>query len=304
MRKWQKIVALAFGTAALSGCIPGKASRAGSESLKFAYNMSSDDVEASRRRANMLQSYLERALKMRVDMVIGTSYGSTVEAMRAKRIDAATLGPMAYLLAAQKAGAEAIAMPGTKSGGPGTYESSIIVRQDSPIRTIDELLDHAEKYSFAFVDPASTSGHLIPRAYLEGRDFHPEKRFRKVHFANDHITAAYTVLGGKVDAGTMMPNMVRILESKGKIKTGELRYLWVSAKIPQSPLAIRKDLPADLKERVRAAFLGLADADPVLAKEMQVTTQHPDFCYFPATDATYDELRKIAKGQKTMRVLE
>jgi phosphonate transport system substrate-binding protein len=178
------------------------------------------------------------------------------------------------------------------------------VRGDSPIKTIDELLASAEKYTFAFVDPGSTSGHLIPRAYMEGRDFNPEKRFRKIHYANDHLTTAYTVLGKKVDAGAMMPNIVRILESKGKIKPGELRYLWVSSKIPQSPVVVRKDIPQEIKDRIRAAFLGLADADPVLAKEMQVTTQYPDFCYYPASDATYDELRKIARSQTTMRLVE
>jgi phosphonate transport system substrate-binding protein len=304
MHKTWVALAVFSGSIVLSGCMPGNASKVGSNTLRFAYNISSDDMEASKRRISLLQAYLERALKMKVDMVVGTTYGSTVEAMRAKRIDAATLGPMAYLLAAQKAGAEAIAMPGTRSGGPGTYESSIVVRAGSPIQSIDELLTHAEKYTFAFVDPASTSGHLIPRAYLEGRDFSPEKRFRKVHFANDHLTAAYTVLGSKVDAGAMMPNVVRIMESKGKIKAGDLRFLWVSEKIPQSPLAVRKDLPVEWKERIRAAFLGLADADPVLAREMQVTTNYPDFCYYPATDATYDGLRQIARSQKTMRVLE
>lgn len=304
MRRLGLTLAVFSGIVALSSCMPGNASKVGANTLRFAYNISSDDMEASRHRINLLHTYLERTLKMKVDMVVGTSYGSTVEAMRAKRIDAATLGPMAYLLAAQKAGAEAIAMPGTKSGGPGTYESSIVVRAGSPLRTIDDLLTHAEKYTFAFVDPASTSGHLIPRAYLEGRHFAPERRFRKVHFANDHLTAAYTVLGGKVDAGALMPNVVRILESKGKIRRGDLRFLWVSDKIPQSPLAVRKDLPAEWKERIRAAFLGLADADPLLAKEMQVTTNYPDFCYYPATDATYDGLRQIARNQKTMRLLE
>lgn len=300
----RKYAAIAVIFAFLSGCTTGKASKQDFNTLKFAYNVNSDDVDASKRRLKMLHTYLEKALQVKVEMIMGTSYSSTVEAMRAKRIDAGTMGPMAYLLASQKAGAEAIAMPGTKSGGPGTYESAIVVRKDSPIKTLDELLEHAEKYSFSFVDPASTSGHLIPRAYLEIKNFNPEKRFRKLHFTNDHLTAAYTVLGGKVDAGAMMPNIIRIMETKGKIKKGDLRFLWISNKIPQSPVTVRKDLPQDIKDRIRAAFIALADADPALAKEMQVTTQHPDYCFYPATDATYDELRKIARSQTTMRLVE
>lgn len=294
------IAALALAT--LAGCGVGGGSK--QETLKFAYNTSSDDMEASKKRISLLQAYLEKALKMKVDMVVGTSYSSTIEAMRAKRVDAATMGPMSYLLAAQKANAEAIAIPGTKSGGPGTYQSAIVVRGDSPVQTIDELLDHAEKYTFSFVDPSSTSGHLIPRAYLEGRDFNPEKRFRKVHFANDHLTTAYTIIGKKVDAGAMMPSLIQILESKGKIKRGELKVLWESNKIPMSPLSVRKDLAPELKDRIRAAFIAIADVDPVLAKEMQITTQYTDFCYYPANDGMYDDLRKIARSQTKMRLID
>ena len=288
----------ALALAMLSGCGASK-----QETLRFSYSTSSDDPGASKKRIRLLREYLEKTLQVKVEMVVGTSYASTVEAMRAKRIDAANLGPMAYLLAAQNANAEAIAIPGTTSGGPGTYESAIVVRADSPIKTIDELLNNAEKYTFSFVDPASTSGHLIPRQYLEGRGVIPEKRFRKLHFTSDHPTAMYTILGKKVDAGAMMPNVIRISEAKGKIKAGSLRVLWTSSKIPQSPLAVRKDLPQDLKDRLRAAFLAIADADPALANEMQVTTQYPDFRYFAATDANFEELRKIANSQTTMRLL-
>lgn len=294
------IVAAAVSLAA--GCSARKADAP--ERLRFSYNVSSDDMEASKRRMTLLRAYLEKSLGMKVEMVTGTLYSSTVEAMRAKRIDAATMGPMAYLLASQTAGGEAIAIPGTTSGGPGTYESAIFVRGDSPVKAIDDLLGNAEKYTFSFVDPSSTSGHLIPRAYLEGRGFDAEKRFKKVHFSHDHLTAAYTVLGKKVDAGAFMPGVVRVMETKGKIKPGELRALWTSSQIPQSPLVVRKDLSQQTKDRLRAAFLAIADTDPVLAREMQVTTQHADFRYFPATDATYDELRKLARGQKAMRVIE
>lgn len=304
MRNVLPLALAALAVLSSSGCMTSSASRQDAPVLKFAYNVSSDDVESSKRRVALLHAYLEKSLGMRVEMIFGTTYGSTVEAMRAKRIDAGTMGPMAYLLAAKTANAEAVAIPGTKSGGPGTYESSIAVHRDSPIQTIDQLLENAAKYTFSFVDPASTSGHLIPRAYLEGRDFHAEKRFRKVHFTHDHLTGAYTILGGKVDAGAIMPNIVRVMEKRGQIKTGDIRFLWVSNKIPQSPLAVRKDLPTALKERIRTAFLAIADTDPVLAKEMQVTTAHPDFCYYPATDAMYDELRQIARSQSTMRVFE
>ncbi len=101
-----------------------------------------------------------------------------------------------------------------------------------------------------------------------------------------------------------MPSLIQVLESKGKIKRGELRVLWESNKIPMSPLSVRKDLAPELKDRIRAAFIAIADVDPVLAKEMQITTQYTDFCYYPANDGMYDDLRKIARSQTKMRLID
>jgi len=37
--------------------------------------------------------------------------------------------------------------------------------------------------TFAFVDPASTSGHLFPRAFLKKNGIDPEKDFKSMVFA-------------------------------------------------------------------------------------------------------------------------
>ncbi len=272
--------------------------------LRFAYNPSTDDVETSLKRYRRLQQYLEKELAMPVELTQASGYSSTIEAMRARKVDCATMGPMSYLIAAQRAGAEAIVLPGTTSKGPGTYQSCIIVRGDSPVKSLEELLAHGKKVTFAFVDPASTSGHLIPRAFLESKGIDPETAFRKVHFSNSHLTTLYTVLGGKVDAAATMPSMIEALIARGKLKRGDVRLLWQSPPIPQSPVVMRKDLPAGFKERVRKAFLDLADKDPDLARAMQATTTHSDFRYFPATDSMYDGLREIARNVKNTRMLE
>ena len=73
----------ALALAMLSGCGASK-----QETLRFSYSTSSDDPGASKKRIRLLREYLEKTLQVKVEMVVGTSYASTVEAMRAKRIDA------------------------------------------------------------------------------------------------------------------------------------------------------------------------------------------------------------------------
>jgi phosphonate transport system substrate-binding protein len=300
MRRW---LALPLLSIFLLGCASAPRGSDKPAILRFAYNPTADDIQASNKRYQGLKDYLSKAMKMPVDLVQATGYSATIEAMRANRVDVATMGPLSYLIAVQKAGAEALAVPGNTQG-PLTYRSCIIVKADSPIKTLEELIQGSKKYTMAFVDPASTSGHLIPRVFLEGRGLDVEKSFRKMFFSTSHPLSLYPVTGGKVDAAATMPSMIHTMEENGKLKTGEVRILWESVDIPASPVAVRKSLPEAFKKELLAAFVGLAKADPELAAALQVTTKHKDFQYYPATDAMYDGLRAIAKDLKNVKILE
>src|SRR5258705_895161 len=58
-----------------------------------------------------LGAYLERRLQMPVELIVGTDYGATGEALRFGRLDIAYLGPVTYVLGRQRAGIEAFAKP-------------------------------------------------------------------------------------------------------------------------------------------------------------------------------------------------
>lgn len=293
----------ALSIALLCGCGAAVAPNARPKVLRLHLNPSADDIQLTRNRYAKLRDYLSQTLNMPVELVETSGYGPTIEAMRANKIDVSTIGPVAYLIAVEKAGAEALVVPG-RADGPITYQSCIIVRQDSPIQTLAELLRDSSKYTFAFVDPASASGHLIPRAYLEGQGFDAEKGFRKMFFSTGHPTSVYTVLGGKVDAAATMPGMLYAMKKAGKLKDGELRILWESPPIPTAPIMIRKALPEDFKNEVRQAYLNLHKTSPELAQTLQATTNYPDYRYLPATDSMYDVVRAIARDLKKVKILD
>jgi phosphonate transport system substrate-binding protein len=300
MRKW---IVPALLSSLLFGCASAPSGSDKPAVLRFAYNPSADDIQASNKRYQGLKDYLSKAMKMPVDLVQASGYSATIEAMRANRVDVATMGPLSYLIAVQKAGAEALAIPGNEKG-PLTYRSCIIVKADSPIQSLEDLIKDSKKYTMSFVDPASTSGHLIPRVFLEGKGLDVEKDFRKMFFSTSHPLSLYTVTGGKVDAAATMPAMIHTMEDNGKLKKGEVRILWESQDIPTSPVTVRNALPEAFKKELLAAFLNLAKADPELAAALQVTTRHKDFQYYPASDSMYDGLRAIAKDLKNVKILE
>lgn len=60
--------------------------------------------------------YLEKKLGTKVEPFVATDYSGVIEAMRSKKIDIAFLGPFSYVLAVDKADAEAFAV-GVRDNG-------------------------------------------------------------------------------------------------------------------------------------------------------------------------------------------
>ncbi|MCS7071126.1 MAG: phosphate/phosphite/phosphonate ABC transporter substrate-binding protein, partial [Anaerolinea sp.] len=121
-----------------------------------------DNVEEALAAVEPLRAYLEERLGVRTVLITGTSYNSVIEAMAAGRADAMEVGPFAYILAAEVANAEAIAVANYEvevdlNEIPG-YFSLMFTKKGSGIASIADL----EGRSFAFTDPASTSGYLVP----------------------------------------------------------------------------------------------------------------------------------------------
>ena len=275
---------------------------------KFRYNIAigTENPESRTHRVEVVQRYLEGRLGIPVEITATTNYGGTIEAMRAHKVDAASMGPFAYLIASEKAGAEAIASRGSIDGTAGEYGGTLAVAGDSPIRTIDEVVERSKTLTISFVDPASASGFLVERAYLDGRGIEPERDFKKVVFSNNHTASALTLLAKKVDVAAISENTITTLLKRGKLKPGDIRVLWKSPRIPNSPVAVRKDLPQDLKRKLQDALVDMARQAPEAYRSMQTTQSQTsaNTSYVRIDDHTFDELRRMARGVKSVQLLD
>ncbi|NWF67488.1 MAG: phosphate/phosphite/phosphonate ABC transporter substrate-binding protein [Chloroflexi bacterium] len=164
-----------------------------------------DNIEEALAANEPLRVYLEAALGIRTIMYTGTSYNTIIEAMAAGRVDAMEVGPFSYLLAAEVANAEAIAVANYEvevdlEEVPGYYSLMFTVK-GSGITSIADLGGR----SFAFTDPASTSGYLVPATDIllnqQFTDPAQIEEFTSVQFAGNHPAAVLAVANGTVDAG-------------------------------------------------------------------------------------------------------
>jgi phosphonate transport system substrate-binding protein len=231
-----------------------------------------------------MRLYLEKKLGQKVKIYTATDYTGIVEAMKKKRLDIAFFGPLSYCLAQQEAGAEAFAV-GVDKRGKTTYRSLIIVPGDSPAKTLMDL----KGKSVAFVDPASTSGGLMPSYMVKkATGMMPDQFFGKFTYAGSHDAVELAVKNRTVDAAAdndvTYPEMI----AKGLITKQSNRILLESPDLPGSPLAYRGDLPADLKKQIQTIFLNAH-------KEINVSGYGNLIRYDAVKDSDYQVIRNMIK---------
>lgn len=243
----------------------------------------SEDSENVESKMEPLKNYLSKKLGMEVEIFVANDYTAVVEAMRSKQVDVAHLGPFSYLLAADKADAEALVSKVDADTGLPTYNSVILTRKDSGIKMISDL----KGKTFAFIDPASTSGNLVPRNELLKNGIDPDKDFSTSLYAGGGDASALAVQNKKVDAGATSDTVYKEMAAKNLLPDVEI--LHESAPIPTSPVTVRKDLESGLKEKIKQAYLDMDKESPESLKALGLDK------YGEITDSDYDNLREIAK---------
>jgi phosphonate transport system substrate-binding protein len=248
--------------------------------------------------------YLEKKLNMPVEFVFSTDYTSVIEAIQAKKAHIAYLSPFSYVLGSQKHDITPIVTLG-ENGKPAMYHSVIFTNPGTGINSISDLKAKAKTLTLCFADPASTSGHLIPRAYLTTIGLNPDSAFRQVIFAGSHAASVLSVASRKIDIGCSTTEYgLQKLERSGALKADEVKILWQSDPIVSSPIVVRNDLNKDFVKKVQGIYLNLAkDAPGVFAAYIKLT--HPKLdglSYMTVQDSLYNGLRKIARGLKDLNV--
>jgi phosphonate transport system substrate-binding protein len=230
----------------------------------------------------VLLDHLQKSLQMQVKPFVATDYNGVIEALRSKKLDVALLGPFSYALATTVADVEAFALLETQKQGA-TYRSVIIARKDHGIASLKDLRGK----TFAFVDPSSTSGHLFPKAGLIKAGYDPDTYFSRVIYSGGHDASAIAVQNGKVDAAAIADALLEVALSRGMLKADEVGVIWTSEPIPGAPVVYRRDLPEDLKARIRAAFGQIRD----MPWGPKITIKR----WVPTNDAAYDVIRDTAR---------
>jgi phosphonate transport system substrate-binding protein len=223
-----------------------------------------------------------------VQVFVTTNYNAEIEAMRNGKLEIGEFGPLGYVLAHQVAKAQAVAAFGTKEGEPDTYWASLVTYPGSGIKTVSEIKGH----SFAFSDPASTSGHLFPAYGLRKAGVDPDKDIKAI-YAGSHTSSFEALYNHKVDAGELNSVEMESAAQRGEYHDGVFVFLWKSNPIPTDPITVRGDLPPTFKARVIKVLQNL-DLSTLPEKDRKIMGLS-GMRFVPQTDGSYNGIRDLVK---------
>ena len=194
----------------------------------------------------------------KIEFYMPTSYSSVIEALLGKWVDVAVLGPEAYVIAKSKDptvevfGTYSRLKNGIQDAGPG-YKSILITKKGSKFTDLASLKGGV----LALVDPASTSGGLVPEnVFPRLANLPPLKTyFARVVYSGGHDLSSISVSEGKVDGAFVASHRFMETVNAGKVKLEDFNFLWSSPLIPQDPFVYRNTLCDDLKKKIADTFL-------------------------------------------------
>ncbi|MEO0911978.1 MAG: phosphonate ABC transporter substrate-binding protein [Pseudomonadota bacterium] len=264
------LIAVALATTALSGA----AFADGHAISEFRIGLLGGENAQDRLNSNeCLRAYTEEQLGVPTKLFAPADYNGVIQGLLGGTLDMAWLGASSYaaVYIQDPEAVEPVLVKINLDGSYG-YHSIGFARKDSGIGSLEDMQGKV----FGFGDPNSTSGYLIPSIEIPqstGSTMESGDYFGEVKFTGGHEQTIVAVNNGDVDGGVTWADgqgnwedgfnsgALRKAVDAGLIDMNDLVEIWRSKPIPEGPIVLRTELPADVKEQMIALVDGLHEAD-------------------------------------------
>lgn len=207
------------------------------------------------RKAAPLVKYLEGRLGMKVEFTPVTDYAASVETLINHKIDLAWFGGFTFVQASARSGGKVIPLVQREED---EKFKSVFITADPAIRTLADL----KGKDVSFGAQSSTSGHLMPRAFLLQASIDPDKDFRRVAYSGAHDATIAAVAGGKVQAGAVNISVWEKFVADKKVDTDKVRVFYTTPPYYDYNWSVSSDMPVELRNKITQAFLSLDASTP------------------------------------------
>lgn len=287
LRRAVAVAALAL----LAAC--GSNEAADDKTVKFSI-LSTESAENLLPKWEPFLADMERQTGLNIEPFLADDYAALIEATRFGSVDAGWYSTKGGYEAVTRANSEVFAQA-TYADGIAGYHSVVVVKKDSPIKTVDDLLKCDGTLDFGMGDPNSGSGTLVPIVYLFApRNINPQRCFKTVINAN-HEANALSVVNGLLDAATNNTSSLSAIRRSRPEITGQLREIWRSPLLGSDVITYRKDLAPEVKAKLQNFFVnyGKQGSPEQRQREQAILEQLEWSNFFKADNSALDQNRYI-----------
>jgi len=237
---------------------------------------------------DQLLSYLKTRLDMQITVDQRSSYAEVNDLIRTGQADIAFVCSRAYLEGREQFGLQLFLAP--EVGGSLSYYSYLVVPAASSATSLSDLRGKL----FAFSDPLSNTGKLVPEYQLLLRGETPNTFFRRYEYTGSHDNSILAVADRLVDGAAVDSLVYDYIVQRNPEIGARTRVIarWGPYGIP--PLVVSPTLDVQLRGKIERALLDMnQDEDGLMALAALGVDR-----FVPISDSAYDSIRAMVAALK------
>lgn len=230
-----------------------------------------------------LIDYLSVRLKLNITPIDPGNYTETNRLLATGEADFAFVCGGPYVSGHKTFGLELLVAPVVK--GETVYYAYLIVPADSPARSLADLRGK----TFAFTDPQSNSGKLVPTAMLARIGETPERYFGATTYTYGHDRSIQAVADHLVDGASVDSLIWEYLEVTRPTLTAKTRIIERSEPYGIPPIVVSPHLSPQLRQQLQQILLNMHEDSQgaEILKKMNIDR------FVVIADSAYDGIRRL-----------
>lgn len=227
--------------------------------------------------------YVSEEVDMDLEFVQRKTYAEVNEMLGKGEIDLAFLCSGPYVRGRDEHGFRLLAAPVVD--GSHYYYSYLIVHKDSPYTSLEDL----QGKTFAFTDPDSNTGRLVPSYWVNMMGKTPEDFFSRIIFTFGHDNSVMAVATGLVDAAAVDSLIWDYYDKSGSELTAETRIIKKSEPFGIPPLVLSPEVSHSLALKLQRVLLEMHEYE----RGKQILDQLLIDRFVAPQDSWYDSIRTL-----------
>jgi phosphonate transport system substrate-binding protein len=232
-------------------------------------------------------SWLSQRTGCPVEFLPVENYAAAVTALVSGQAEVGWLGGVTTVQAMGQSGGKVQPLVTRESD---LHFKTYLIARAGPTASLADL----KGQSFTFGSKSSTSGHVMPRYFLEKEGIVPERDFSRVAYSGDHTKTVLDVAAGVVDAGAVNYKHFDRMVAEKKVDPQAVKVVWTTPEFVDYAWVVRDDVDArcgaGTRQRIAEAFTVL---DPSREEDKRILAIQQAERYVPARPEMWEGIRQV-----------